>query len=352
MGVLLGTAVGDALGLPYEGMRPVAARRRAPAHPDRFRWFGRTGYVSDDTEQALLVADALIRHPGDPAAAARTFSRSLLWWFLRLPWGVGSATMKACIRMVFRRHPTGIRSAGNGAAMRAAVIGVFLPGDPDGRVAFGTALAQVTHTDPRGVAGALFVAETAAACAVAATGADRVALVRDAVSAMNAAAAGTGWADGWDGPGGLRKQVEAAALFGADPGIDPVAAGVALGSFGFVMHTVPLAVFFLVRAGDDPVGCVGEIIRSGGDTDTNAAVVGAWLGALHGPGAFPAELLSRLQRGPYGRGHLTRAGIALAQAAAFGPGRPPRWSKAAAAARNVCLFPVALSYALIRPFLR
>jgi ADP-ribosylglycohydrolase len=56
-------------------------------------------------------------------------------------------------------------SAGNGAAMRAAIIGTFFDQQEGQRATFGRALAEVTHRDPRAVEGALYVAELAAACA-------------------------------------------------------------------------------------------------------------------------------------------------------------------------------------------
>ena len=81
---LLGTAYGDALGLPAEGMSAQAIAQRFGTL-DRFRLLGHTGFVSDDTEQSALVAQALARHPGDLAAATRAFRRSRLGWFVRLP---------------------------------------------------------------------------------------------------------------------------------------------------------------------------------------------------------------------------------------------------------------------------
>jgi ADP-ribosyl-[dinitrogen reductase] hydrolase len=55
-----------------------------------------------------------------------------------------------------------VRSAGNGAAMRAAVVGAYFHDRPAERRAFGEALARVTHVDDRAVQGALFVAELVA----------------------------------------------------------------------------------------------------------------------------------------------------------------------------------------------
>ena len=74
--VLLGTAVGDALGLVTEGMSPRSIARRF-GRVDRYHLLGRRGFVSDDTEQSALVAQSIARHPTDLEACVRAFRRSL-----------------------------------------------------------------------------------------------------------------------------------------------------------------------------------------------------------------------------------------------------------------------------------
>ena len=61
-GTLLGVALGDALGLPCEGMSARSIARRFGA-VDRFRLLGQTGFVSDDTEQTALIAQSLAAFP-------------------------------------------------------------------------------------------------------------------------------------------------------------------------------------------------------------------------------------------------------------------------------------------------
>ena len=163
-GTLLGTALGDALGLPCEGMSARSIARRF-GRVDRFRLLGKTGFVSDDTEQSALVAQSLARHPNDVNACVQAFRRALFGWFCRLPWGIGLATLRSCIRIGLGVSPSGVMSAGNGAAMRAAIVGVFFHDSPERRHEFGRALAQITHRDERAIEGALFVAEVAASCA-------------------------------------------------------------------------------------------------------------------------------------------------------------------------------------------
>lgn len=319
-GTLLGTAIGDALGLPLEGMTGRAIARSEP-RLDRFSLFGATGFVSDDTEQSALVAASLARHPKDRSLFVRAFRRALLGWFARLPWGIGGGTLRACVRIALGMKRSGVRSAGNGAAMRAAIVGVFFSEAPrEERWEWVDALSSITHVDERAMDGARYVAE------VAVDGDLRRAL--DAVSSP-----------------ALRAALERALELADDEATTEHAAAI-LGATGYVVCSVPLAAFVFARHGRDPdvMRALREVIRAGGDTDTNAAIVGAWVGALRGDEAFPSSLVETLHDGPFGPTHLR----ALANDLAEVHERPPaaRYSWGLALVRNVALFPVVLFHGM------
>lgn len=330
LGTLLGTAVGDALGLATEGMSARAIARRF-GRVERFHVLGGIGFVSDDTELSALVAASLARHPHDRDACVRAFRFALLGWFLRLPFGIGLATLRACVKIALGFRTSGVGSAGNGAAMRASIVGVFFRDDEAKRRAWSDAIARVTHTDPRAVEGARFVAELSARCAVSVPDAERRALVLRALDVVDAPQ--------------LRAAIELAVdLAESDATLD--AAATALGTTGFVVHSVPLAVFAFLRHGDDPKETWVQTVAAGGDTDTNAAIAGAWVGALHGAAALPSDLVNRLQRGPFGREHLRELARALAAAHAGERVELPHPALAIAMARNLALFPVVLVHAV------
>lgn len=331
-GTLLGAALGDALGLPAEGMSARAIARRF-GRLDRFRLLGATGYVSDDTEQAALVAQSLIGHPEDPAGCERAFRRSLFGWFCRLPWGVGLATVRACVRIGLGFSPSGVMSAGNGAAMRAAVVGAFFCDRPEPRQAFGRVLARVTHRDDRAVEGALYVAEVAAACARGPAGVRPSACLDDARRVVSHPELGSAIDRGL----GL-------ALRGA--GVEDAARS--CGTSGFVVHTVPFAAFVFLRFGDDPSRALTEAASAGGDTDSIGAIVGAWLGALHGESGLPGTLIARIHDGPFGPTHLRALAAGLRAVRAGTRVRAPHYSPAAALARNLALYPVILGHGFRR----
>ena len=77
-GCLVGGAIGDALGLPFEGLSP---RRRAALFGDDissgYRFIGRRGMVSDDTEHAAMTACALCLSGGEPELFTAYLAREL-----------------------------------------------------------------------------------------------------------------------------------------------------------------------------------------------------------------------------------------------------------------------------------
>lgn len=283
-GALLGLAVGDALGFPVEGLSRKRARRRYSGI-DRYRFLGKTGFVSDDTEQAIMTAEAILEANGDPHRAAEVFGSKLRGWFWTIPPGVGLSTAKACLKLTVGL-PSGVKSAGNGAAMRMAPAGVFQE-EPE---ELAKALAQVTHTDPRGVEGALAVA----------VGVSRIRR-------------------------GLRCELEDLPHFESELGSamakarEMVSEGAEfdtiadqIGITGYVLHTVPLAFAAYWKKPDNFLEGLQSIILQGGDADTNGAVAGALLGANFGVEGIPSQLINRLEPS-HGRQRIERLADALVE---------------------------------------
>ena len=334
--VLIGTAIGDALGLPMEGMRATTIAKRFPKI-DRYFLFGRRGFVSDDTEQSALVAQSLAKHPQDLQRCVAAFRLSLLAWFFRLPWGIGFGTLRACLRIALGLKTTGVPSAGNGAAMRAAVVGAFFFDAPEKRRDWGDAFAKVTHIDPRAVEGARFVAELAALSLLygsVKTSAELVSMARTVVEHQD-----------------LKHVIDRACQL-AEEDLVTLAASHELGSSGFIVHTVAITTFLFLRYGHDVTLAITEAVRAGGDTDSHAAIVGAWMGALHGLSALPQGLVADLHDGPFGPSHLHALALDLERARHGVPTRSSTYSWVLAFARNLALYPVVLWHAFKVFFLR
>jgi ADP-ribosyl-[dinitrogen reductase] hydrolase len=163
LGCLLGTAVSDALGLPYEGLNPRRAARIFGS-PDRHHFFFGRGMVSDDTEHACFTAKALIASRIDPVGFERSLARSLRWWLASIPAGVGKATAMAIFKMWvgFGPDKSGVFSAGNGPAMRSPLLGVVFADNSELMKDYVKRSTRLTHSDPKAYWGALCAAMAAA----------------------------------------------------------------------------------------------------------------------------------------------------------------------------------------------
>lgn len=292
-GVLIGTAVGDALGLPAEG---VSRRRIGRLFPKPWRHrliFGR-GMVSDDTEHTLFVSQALLAQPDSVDAFARRFAWSLRWWFVTLPAGIGLGTLRSIVRLWLGFSParSGVRSAGNGPAMRAAPIGAMFAGDAAKRQAWVDASTRVTHADPRALVGARVVAELCA-WSVRTAAAERPAA--EAFLELLRAA-------GEQEPQWLAIVDEMRSAVAQDGSVQAYADSLGLqkGVSGFIYHTVPVVCYAWYRHFGDFEATLTAVLDCGGDTDTTGAIVGALAGAVTGEPGIPRAWIDGIIDWPRG----------------------------------------------------
>ncbi len=156
--------MGDAIGLPREGLSRRRAQQIFGGRPLGHRLVLSHGMVSDDTEHTCMAAQALLASGGNPDGFARSMAWRLRWWFIGVPAGVGMATAKSCLKLWLGFPPSrsGVWSAGNGPAMRAAILGVYASDEIDLLQKLVTASTRLTHSDLAAEHGALAVALAAA----------------------------------------------------------------------------------------------------------------------------------------------------------------------------------------------
>lgn len=288
LGSLLGTAVGDAIGLPYENLPP----RRAAAllgPPTRHRLLFGRGLVSDDSEHACMTAVALARSGGDPERFAIDLARQLRWWIAALPAGTGMATARAALRLWMGVPPTrsGVRSAGNGPAMRAPILGAAIA-DPGLLRALVEASTVLTHTDRRALDGALIAAVAA-----------RTASTNPHASPAEFAAAIDAWRIPADAEFDALLRGALASVTSNESTADFAArSGMSGGVSGFIVHTVPIAMHAWLSSPTDLRRAVTSCIACGGDTDTTAAIAGGVVGAAVGRDGIPPDWLETLWTQP------------------------------------------------------
>ena len=87
-GCLIGTAVGDAIGLAGESLSPQRQLKLFPSLDRPHFFFGR-GMCSDDTEHACMTAQALTAAWDDDVRFRQELACRTRWWFAGLPFGIG-----------------------------------------------------------------------------------------------------------------------------------------------------------------------------------------------------------------------------------------------------------------------
>lgn len=303
-GTLLGAAVGDSLGLPREGLSPKRALRLFGDRPLRHRFLWGLGMTSDDAEHACLTAQALLAAPADE----KRFGRSLAWrlrgWLMAMPAAVGWATLRAIVKLWLGFSPmrSGVFSAGNGPAMRAPVIGACLADEKERLVHYVRASTRMTHTDPKAEEGALVVALAAA-------------------HGVHKGPDGVSYSELLDEiapyvhQDELRQALEkvrhhldrqsSVAEFARDMGY-------LQGVSGYMLHTVPAALYCWLSHPGDVEKAIEEIILLGGDADSTGAIVGALVGATAGVNAIPASWLDGIKDWPRSVTWMRKLGERLA----------------------------------------
>jgi ADP-ribosylglycohydrolase len=289
-GVLLGTAVGDSLGLPREGLSRQRAERLFGSGPVRHTFVRGKGMLSDDTELTCITAQSLLAAPTDKQAFIHHLSWGLRWWLLRLPAGVGFATLRAILKLWFGVSPdnSGVGSAGNGPSMRSAILGACLRHDRRRLIATCEASSLLTHQSNMAVEGAMAVALAASyAVTVTPESLDSRAvleLLRGHIRGPKLV--------------GYLKLIEA--LLQQQSAPVELCARMGLGSSvsGFTLHTVPVVLYCWLRSPGDIRKAVESVIKLGGDSDTTGAIVGALVGATAGASAIPKEWLDGINDKP------------------------------------------------------
>jgi ADP-ribosylglycohydrolase len=290
-GCIIGTAIGGALGLPYEGLSPDRASRLFKA-PDRYHLLLNHGMVSDDTEHTCMVVQALIASGGDVDRFTRDLARMLRYWLLGLPAGIGFATLRSILKlwMGFSPKKSGVFSAGNGPAMRAAIIGVCY-GDDEARLKeFVKAATIITHTDPKAYWGALAVALAAHENFAAHFPLDAKDYYNRLEQLLGTEMAG----DFLD----LIKQVVESVAQGKHTREFVESQKLQKGITGYTYHSVPAVIHAWLLNPRDFKNAILEIIGCGGDTDTTAAILGGIVGAAVGPAGIPDKWVNNLWEWP------------------------------------------------------
>lgn len=306
-GALAGLALGDALGMPTQAMSPqqirtVYGRVAGLVDGDESQPYApgmAAGSVTDDTEQALLIASLLLKgHGSGLNLDAGEFSHALLAWedsmiergSLDL---LGPSTKAALERVRAGENPLRVGGEGttNGAAMRVTPIGIAA--STSDRQLFADAVwssCQVTHATRQGFQSAALVA-AAVSLGIDAGAADVTALLRKAVDFVRSLPERGAWSPEPDVVAATHRALKLAAK-PASSSLEWLAEQI--GTSVASAQAIPMAFALLAR--DPSPRALLQAANLGGDTDTIGAIAGAILGASLGVEVFDAYGLAQVEQ--------------------------------------------------------
>jgi len=297
-GMMLGLAIGDALGITTEGWRPEERRETFGEIRDYLpdpSGKAPTGYPSDDTQLAFWTLEQLLADGRfSPANVAARFCRDTVF-------GIGSTVSRfiANHKAGVPWHECGPDSASNGALMRIAPVLIPHVQHPSADLWVDTALsAMMTHNSAGSTAACLsFVHMLWQLLGTDVTPEPRwwpavFVRVAEDLEGPTCHLSGSPLFHDYEGPihGFVEEQVGRAYRDGltVQEACDRWRSG------AFLLETVPSVLFILMRHADDPEEAVVRSVNDTKDNDTIAAIVGAAVGALHGRANIPDRWIANL----------------------------------------------------------
>jgi ADP-ribosylglycohydrolase/sugar/nucleoside kinase (ribokinase family) len=290
-GALLGLACGDAFGMPNSFLRAPVLRHGMEPGPANSAYHAgySAGRITDDTEQALALTDAL-----EDGFSPQSVAFHLNAWFVAVggaeSLAVGPSTRRAMLAYqagddVMRIGASGVT---NGAAMRIAPIGVVaglrrlaLPALVD---LVETACLPTHHTTPA-IAGA---AAVAAAVAAGIAGGTWREIMQAAMAGAKLGSERGHWVYAPDIAARIELARDIAARCEDDASL-LAAVSETVGAGEPTTESVPAALAIADYAGGEPQRAISLAGNLRGDTDTVAAMAGAICGAFAGAQALPAD---------------------------------------------------------------
>jgi ADP-ribosylglycohydrolase len=305
LGGLYGQALGDAWGMPaafrpeqtwsqYNGW--IETLLSPPAdHPVHASF--RAGEVTDDTQQAMSLAQAIIN---DGQVTVTGTANAIIAWYDEIDGDnspfVGPSTRRAVTALKTGADPrqTGRYGDTNGGAMRISPVGLIHPGNPQAAVEDTVIACTPTHFTDVAVS---------AACAV--SGAIAQALIPNTtlaeIIAVAVQSADTGLRRGspWLGASVSRK-IDFAVQLATDVNL-PETERLQnmydlIGSTLAAADSIPCAFGVLAMAQGNPIDTAVYAAALSGDADTVGAIACAIAGAWQGIDAIPFEHIKTLRQ--------------------------------------------------------
>lgn len=282
-GTIYGQAIGDALGLGTEFMDdeemaikyPNGITHYTDIYQDSHRRRWKIGDWTDDTDMMLCIANAVIK---DNGVYLSSIAQQFKDWFKGEPMGIGKHTFKILMFGDYVDHPFEVskkvwelsrcNSAANGALMRTSIVGLF----PDNVEQSAEDICKLTHYDPRCIGSCVIIS-----C-----------LIHSLVFGNNIPTYNQMIEIGKKYDSRIEEYIKLS-LHNDIKKLD-LQNNI---SRGYTLKTLSAALWAYWHVESFQEGLL-EIVRAGGDADTNAAVACAVLGAKFGFQTIPQEYINGL----------------------------------------------------------
>jgi ADP-ribosylglycohydrolase len=316
-GALTGLALGDALGFPTEFNNVPSIL--AQYGPWRRMELPEPAFVTDDTQMTLALGrglrSAMERGPLAPSRMVPPVREEYVSWWRspennRAP---GATCLSACERL----SDPGLRwqqasrtgSKGCGANMRVAPVGLVPDLTDEERAGAAQLQSALTHGHPTALAASDLTAQAVYRLAQGASPVELPGLLRQYAVANRTRYherwLGDLWetahdqgpeefiSRGWDECLAVLDRLDAA-LAGPDREADPC---LATGAGWIAEEALATGLLCFLLFPDEPVTAIRRAACTSGDSDSIACLTGAFAGACHGVGAWPAEWAARIEYG-------------------------------------------------------
>jgi len=284
-GAIICGAIGDAMGRQVESLSPGTYEPATWYKPWHGWQSGPIGTITDDTQMTMWLAESLVSNGRlDPADLACRFTRERIR-------GIGQATRQFVGNFKDRGLPwdqCGVASSGNGAAMRAAPVGIFFRNDFDELKLAGGIQAMVTHNDPMAIASSIIMAyATAKLLRMHVTEIDDIGTMtlfcRDLAEAIEGIEDGGTYTTRKDGtPSNLARRIGVDIPRLLEEKIPPVEAQKEFWSGAYVLESLPFALYCFLYSPGHFDRVLYNSVNESRDSDTVAAMACTLCGALNG----------------------------------------------------------------------
>jgi ADP-ribosylglycohydrolase len=311
-GSLFGLAYGDALGKPteFQDYATIVAAY-GPGGPRQLT--GNPALVTDDTQMALAVGEAILSAPSfTPEGLEPALRREFLAWAVspdnnRAP---GMTCLRACAALEAGgpwQQATQAGSKGCGANMRVTPVGLVRSLSDDQRAGVAQLQAGLTHGHPTGLAASELTAYAVKWLGDGLAPGDLLPALRERCDSQRQVYREDWLGDLWQRPGvGSPEEFIARGWDETAVALDRVAVALSARNFegdpclatgeGWIAEeALATALYCYLISPEEPVAVLGRGAASSGDSDSIACLAGAFAGAALGMQAWPSDWAARIE---------------------------------------------------------